>query len=50
MWRAAEREGDDSLRYAAHVRDPERNTYERAVEDVFQAEVDRDEVDLAGVA
>ncbi len=50
LWRAAEREGDDWLRYAAHVRDPERVTYKRAVEDFFQAEVDRDKVVLAGAA
>jgi len=48
LWRAARREGDDWLRYAAHVRDPERIAYKRAVEDFFQAEVDRDKVVLAG--
>jgi len=50
LWRAAQREGDDWLRYAAHVRDPERVAYKRAVEDFFQAEVDRDKVVLAGTA
>lgn len=50
LWRAATHEGDDWLRYAAHVRDPASVAYKRAVADFFQVEVDRDKVVVAGRA
>lgn len=48
LWRSAEAEGDDWLRFAAHVRNPGHVAYKRSVEDFFQCEVDRDRLVLGG--